>query len=167
MRTAVGVAAVLGAAALALAAPGPAATPAREVLPVEGLVPSSIAVLRGPADLDAHYYLADESALGLGRRTDAVLARYKAGAGEALLLVVAYPGAKEAGRVYRRFGTVFFPGSFDPASARIVRRIETGDWAGAACRGRYLIVILESPDRDSCEGLLRRAEDRAPAAETR
>ena len=64
---------------------------AHDVLPAEGLVPSSIAVLRDQKTLDAHYYLADEDILGLGRGTDAVIARYEAGTGEALLLVVVYP----------------------------------------------------------------------------
>jgi hypothetical protein len=150
----------------AIAAPGPAAEAARarDILPAEGLVPGSVAVLRDQAALDVHYYLADEAVLGLGRRTDAVFARYRTEAGEALLLVAAYPSAEEAGRVYGRFGADFFSGDFDPMSSRIVERIETGDWAGAARKGRIVIVVLEAPDEASCGGLLRRAEDRVPAA---
>jgi hypothetical protein len=137
---------------------------AHDVLPAEGLVPSSVASLRDQKALDAHYYLADENILGLGRKTDAVIARYEAGTGEALLLVVVYPSAKEAGRVYGRFGRDFFSGAFDPAGDRFAERIETGDWAGAARRGPVLIIVLEAPDRPSCDGLLGRAEKRAAAA---
>lgn len=136
---------------------------ARDVLPAEGLIASSVAGLRDQATLDAHYYLADEDILGLGRTTDAVFARYKAGTGEALLLVVAYPDAGEAGRVYERFGADFFSDAFDPAPGRFVEKIETDDWAGAARKGPVLIIVLESPDRAACDGLLRRAEDRVPA----
>lgn len=139
-------------------------TRTRDILPAEGLIASSIAVLRNQAALDAHYYLADEAVLGLGRKTDAVFARYRTEAGEALLLVVAYPSAEEAGRVYGRFGADFFSADFDPMSSRVIERIETGDWAGAARKGRILIVVLEAPDEASCDGLLRRAESRVPAA---
>ena len=41
---------------------------------------------------------------------------------------------------------------------------ETGDWAGAARRGPVLVIVLEAPDRPSCDGLLGRAEKRAAAA---
>jgi len=136
---------------------------ARDILPPEGLVASSVAVLRDQAALDAHYYLADEDILGLGRTTDAVFARYKAGAGVALLLIAAYPDAVEAGRIYKQFGEDFFSDAFDPARDRFIEKIETDDWAGAARKGAVLIVVLESPDRAACDGLLRRAEDRVPA----
>ncbi|MGE5741188.1 MAG: hypothetical protein ACM32H_04045, partial [Candidatus Aminicenantes bacterium RBG_16_66_30] len=140
----------------ALAAPArPAkATRARDLLPSEGLISSSVAAIRDQAALNAHYYLADEAILGLGRKTDAVFARYRTDPRETLLLVVAYPSAEEAGRVYGRFGSDFFSESFDPMSPRVVEMIETGDWAGAARKGRFLIVVLEAPDRAACEDLL-------------
>ncbi|MEN6559654.1 MAG: hypothetical protein ABFD52_02610 [Acidobacteriota bacterium] len=156
-----------GLAALGTAGLDAAAVRARDILPAEGLAASSVAVLRGPKDLDAHYYLADEAVLGLGRKTDAVFARYGTGEGEALLLVAVYPSAAEAGRIYGRFGRDFFSGAFDGASPRFVERIETGDWTGAARRGRVLIVVLEAPDRAACDGLLRGAEGRAAAAGAR
>lgn len=171
-RKALAVFALLAAIRLTgLAAPGGAAAAAalraRDLLPEEGLVASSVTALRGPKDLDAHYYLADEGVLGLGRRTDAVLARYRFEAGEALLLVAVYAADKDSRRTYENFGRDFFTGAFDPASSRHVERIETGDWAGAARRGRVLIVVLESPDRASCDALVRGAEAKASAAPSR
>ena len=164
--------AVLLAAVLAFPAGGEGAAPAaalraRDLLPDAGLVAGSVRVLRGSKDLDVHYYLADEAVLGLGPKTDAVVARYRFPAGEALVVAAVYSGDKEAGRVYGRFGRDFFPGAFDPASPRHIERIETGDWAGAARRGRALIVVLEAPDRASCEALVRGAEDRAAAGPSR
>lgn len=170
MKILAGVLALSLAAAAVAAFPGPAAaaaTRARDVLPVEGLIAASVVAVRDQAALDAHYYLADESALALGRKADAVLARYAGPGSGSLLLVVAYPDAGSAGRAYGRFGGDFFSDSFDPMTPRAVERLETGDWAGAARRGRFLIVVLESPDRDSCDGLLGRAEDRAAAPKTR
>ncbi len=165
MRKTLSVLALLAAMLFPLATPGPAAGAmrARDVLPAEGLVTSSVVSLRNQATLNAHYYLADEAVLGLGPKTDAVFARYRAGAGEALLLVVVYPAADEAGRVYERFGRDFFSESFAPGTSRFVEMIETGDWAGAAKRGSVLIVVLEAPDRAACDDLLRRSEDRLPA----
>jgi hypothetical protein len=136
---------------------------ARDILPAEGLVASSVVPLPDQAALDAHYFLAEESLLGLGRTADAVFARYRTEAGESLLLVAAYPSAEEAERVYRRFGKDFFSKAFEPAWPRFVEKIETGDWAGAARKGPVLIVVLEAPDRTSCDGLLRRAEEKAAA----
>lgn len=148
----------------AFAAPGRAAgaTRARDVLPAEGLIPSSVAAIRDQAALNAHYYLADEAVLGLGKKTDAVFARYRGEAGEALLLVVAYPSAGEASRVYDRFGRDFFSEAFDPGAPRVVEAIETRDWAGAARKGPFLIIVFEAPDRASCDGLLRRVEEKIP-----
>jgi hypothetical protein len=134
---------------------------ARDILPAAGLVASSVVPLPDQAALDAHYFLAEESLLGLGRTTDAVFAKYRTEAGETLLLIVAYPSAEIAERVYRRFGGDFFSKVFEPASPRYVEKIETGDWAGAARKGPVLIVVLEAPDRTSCEGLLGRAEEKA------
>jgi hypothetical protein len=116
--------------------------------------------IRDQAALDAQYYLADEAVLGLGPKTDAVFARYRSGAGEALLLIVAYRSATEAGRVYERFGQDFFAEAFHPGSPRTVEKIENGDWAGAAAKGPILIIVLEAPDRMACDGLLRRVEEK-------
>jgi hypothetical protein len=166
----VGRLATIAASLLLLIAPpcaAAAATRALDVLPVEGLIASSVAVLRDQAALDAHYYLADEDLLGLGRRTDAVFARYKTEGGESSILVAVYRSAEEAGRVYARFGGDFFSERFDPRAPRAVERLETGDWAAAARAGRYLIVVLESPDREACEDLLGKAEQRVPGTKPR
>ena len=169
MRKAISVLALIAAVLSPLAATGQAAgaTRARDVLPAEGRIASSVAVIRDQAALNAHYYLADEAVLGLGRKTDAAFARYRTEAGEALLLVVVYPAADEAGKVYERFGRDFFSAAFDPGAPRFVEMIETGDWAGAAKKGAVLVVVLEAPDQAACDGLLRRAEDRIPTPKTK
>ena len=164
-------------AALALAAAllAPAALPAapdqgaggfrvRDVLPADGLIVSSVVAIRDQSVLDAHYYLADETVLGRGRGTDAVFARYRAGAGEALVLAVAYPAAGDVARIYARFGSDFFSGKFEAGSSLFLERLETGDWGALARTGRVLVVVLEAPDRAGCEALLRRLLEKALAA---
>jgi len=164
---ALALAAVLFAPALIPAAPDQAAGVfrARDVLPADGLIASSIVAIRDQSFLDAHYYLADETVLGLGRRTDAVFARYRAGDGEALVLAVAYPAAGDVARIYARFGGDFFSGKFEAGSSLFLERLETGDWAAAARTGRVLVVVLEAPDRAGCETLLGRLLEKALAAD--
>jgi hypothetical protein len=135
----------------------------RDVLPAEGLDKSSVVVVRDQAALNAHYYLADETVLGLSKKTEAVFARYRTGPGVALLLIVAYPSDKEARRAYEKFGQDFFSKTFDGKSPRTLEKIETGDYAAAVPVRSILIVVLEAPDRKSCNDLARRAEERALA----
>lgn len=134
------------------------------ILPPDGLDARSVFAFRRQAALDVHYYLADENVLGMDGTAEAVLAKYRMGPGEALLLVVAYASEDAARRVYERFGADFFPGRFDKDKPRTVERIETGDYAAAVLTGPFLIVVLEAPDRKSCDELARRAEQRAAAS---
>ena len=147
------------------AAPGqaPGGNRLRDILPAEELIGSSVVSIRDQAALNAHYYLADETVLGLNRKTDAVFARYRMGGREALLLAVVYPSEEDAGRVYGRFGRDFFSGKFDPKSPRFLEKLETGDYAAAVLARSVLIVVLEAPDRKSCDDLLRRVEEKALA----
>jgi hypothetical protein len=147
----------------AAAARAPGGNRVTEILPAEGLIESSVVTLRDQAALNTHYYLADETVLGLGKRTDAVFARYRTGGRDALVLAVAYPSEEEAGKVYGRFGRDFFSKKFDPKKIRFLERIETGDYAAALRTGSFLIVVLEAPDVKSCDGLLRRIEEKALA----
>jgi len=148
-----------------LVAPGqvPERDRLRDILPDDGLDKTSVVVLRDQAALNAHYYLADETVLGLGKGTEAVLARYRTALGVSLLLVVAYPSDEEARRVYEKFGKDFFSKKFDGKSPRTLEKIETGDYAAAVLARSVLIVVLEAPDRKSCDELARRAEERALA----
>jgi len=132
-----------------------------DVLPAEGLDKTSVVVLRDQAALNAHYFLADETVLGLGEGTEAVFARYRTALGTALLLVVAYPSDAEARRIYERFGKDFFSKTFDAKSPRTLEKLETGDYAAAVPARSVLIVVLEAADRKSCEELIRRVEEKA------
>jgi hypothetical protein len=133
----------------------------RDVLPDKGLNKATAVILRDQTALDAHYYLADEAVLGLGKNTEAIFARYMAGPGEALLLVISYPSEEDARRIYERFGKDFFSKAFDGKSPRTLEKLETSDYAAAAVARTVLIIVLEAPDRKSCEELLRRVEEKA------
>ncbi|HPW17241.1 MAG TPA: hypothetical protein PLP83_02540 [Candidatus Aminicenantes bacterium] len=156
------------AAALALpasaTAPPPPQGPVRDILPDEGLIRSSVVLVRDQADLDAHYYLADETALELAGPAEGVFARYRAGGGEALVLAVAYPAEADAERVYARFGRDFFGDGFDPKARRFLAELESGDFAASARVRAVLVFVLEAPGRKSCDALLGRVEAKARAA---
>jgi hypothetical protein len=156
------------AAGLALISPGTAPAlsdvPIRDILPAEGLVRASVVLLHDQADLDAHYYLADDGVLELAGPAEGVFARYRAGGGEALVLAVAYPAEADAERVYGRFGRDFFGDGFDPKAPRFLAELETGDFAASARVRTALVFVLEAPDRRSCDTLLGRIERKARAA---
>jgi hypothetical protein len=135
-----------------------------DILPADGLDGKSVLVFHDQAALNAHYYLADETVLGLDKSTEALFARYRTGPGEILLLVVSYGSDEKARRVYERFGADFFSKRFDRKSARTLEQLETGDYAAAVRAGAFLIVVLEAPDRKSCDELARRVEERALAS---
>jgi hypothetical protein len=149
--------------ASAAAGQAPGGSRARDVLPVEDLIESSVAVVRDQAALNAHYYLADETVLGLDATTEAVFARYRTAGRDALLLAVFYPSEEDAEGAYGRFGRDFFSESFAPGKSRYLEKLETGDYAAALWRGPFLVVVLEAPDRASCDRLLGRADKKAIA----
>lgn len=132
-----------------------------EVLPADELDEKSVLVFHDQASLNPHYYLADETVLGLDKTTEAVFAKYRTGSGEALLLVVAYTSDEKARRVYERFCGDFFAKRIDAKNARTVERLESGDYAAAVRARTFLIVVLEAPDRKTCEELARKVEERA------
>jgi hypothetical protein len=132
-----------------------------DILPAGGLDKTSIFIFHDQAALDTRYYLADEKVLGLNEKAEAVFARYLAGPGEALLLIVSYPSEEEARRAHERFGGDFFSKRFDAKNARTVERLESGEYAAAVRARTFLIVVLEAPDRKTCDELARRAEERA------
>jgi hypothetical protein len=65
-------------------------------LPADGLVPESVKFFHQELAVQDRIWLGGENLLGLGLRTDAVLARYRAGGAELQLLLVEYPDAAGA-----------------------------------------------------------------------
>ena len=129
-------------------------------LPQERLEKKSLRYFHKQVSLNAHYYLADENVLLLDERTEAVLARYKEGWDKAMLLVCRYQTPGDARRAYLKFGRAYFSVAADPNKGTTIEMIENGEFAGARLAGACLILVFESPDRKSCDTLLRAAESR-------
>jgi hypothetical protein len=129
-------------------------------LPLGRLEKKSVRYFHKQVSLNAHYYLADENVLLLDEGTEVALARYKAEWGKAMLLVCRYRTPADARRAYVKFRRAFFSPGGDPNVGTTIEKIENGEFAGARLTGPFLILVFESPDRGSCESLLRSAETR-------
>jgi len=129
-------------------------------LPLERLERKSVRYFHKQVSLNAHYYLADENVLLLDERTEAVLARYREGWGKAMLLICRYRRSADARRACLRFARDYFSVRINPDAAATIEEIENGEFAGARLSGAFLILVFESPDRKSCESLLRAAASR-------
>jgi hypothetical protein len=129
-------------------------------LPRERLEKNSIRYFHKQVSLNSHYYLADENVLLLDQGTEVALARYKEGWGKAMLLACRYRTPAEARRAYLRFSRDYFSVRIDPNTGTTIQQIESGEFAGARVAGAILVLVFESPDRGSCESLLRAAESR-------
>lgn len=121
-------------------------------LPTEGLAERSVRYFHNHQILNHHYFLSHSNILRLGPRTKAVLGTYRVEAdrGKTLLLVVQYPGLKEAKRAFIHFTRAYLPES-DHGKAI---RTESGRWTAAALSERYVLVVFDAPSSEKAEELI-------------
>lgn len=119
-------------------------------LPQEGLLSENIRYLHHPTLLNYHYYLADENILNINAQTDAVLAGYRRGQKEALLLLVSYPDAEKSAASLASFFKNYLPDADNQGAAQL----ENGKWAAARVKDRLLAIVLEADSRKLSEDLL-------------
>jgi len=133
------------------------------LLPSQGLQPNSATFFHTRITLNQLYYLADENLLHLGPDTDAVIADYRLGKGEAKLIMVRYLQAARCLQARDRFRTRYLrtkrAGSPEQA---LVTKTEGGRFAGVKARGRFLVIVVEAPDARSAAALLDRAAGGLP-----
>jgi len=129
-------------------------------LPQERLEKKSVRYFHKQASLNNHYYLADENVLLLDKGTEVALGQYKEGWGKAMLLVCRYRSAADARRAYLKFGRAYFSVKTDPNAGTTIDEIDHGEFAGARLADAFLVLVFESPDRRTCESLLRTAASR-------
>jgi len=132
-----------------------------DCLPPEKLERRSIRYVHKQASLDGQFYLADENALLLDEGTEAVLGRYREARGESMLLVCRYRTPADARRAFLKFSRVYFAGKIEERGDTVVERTEFGQFAASRLAGPFLVLVLESPDRASCEALSKAAASRA------
>jgi hypothetical protein len=120
-------------------------------LPPQGLISDSIRFLHHPVVLNYHYYLADENILNLSKDADAVLATYRRGREDALLLLVMYPSSQIAQKALASFLKYYLP----EAEPRGPVVLENGKWAAALVSHRLLTIVLEADSKVLARELLK------------
>jgi hypothetical protein len=114
-------------------------------LPRESLRPDRTSYFHGNVSLNNRYFIASENIFGLDRSTDCVFAEYGTGsAGPGYLLLVRYPGDERTLAARRSFLSSYAP----DAGPEGLAQTENKKWVSAAARGRYLVIVLESPSPD-------------------
>jgi len=116
-------------------------------LPVQGLVPFSDRFFHLHQTLNYNYYLVRENVLNLSPDTDAVLARYAPGS--TYLVMVRYPGEREAAAALASFRDVVLPGS---EGVETVER-EGGAFVSSGQSGPFLALVIEAVTEAAADAL--------------
>jgi hypothetical protein len=119
-----------------------------------GLVDRSVHYLKSHVLLNQRFFIAHENILNLSRRTEAVLAQYTREKQKIHLLLIRYPGVKEAGDAYQSFMGAYLP------DAKVKDGLKTEDqkWTMARQRGEAVIVVFGAPTATDAEALLKATE---------
>ncbi len=135
-------------------------------LPAPGLIRNSILYFRRQTSLDARYVLADENVLGLNGSADAILADYASGkeGHRTSLMVIRYRSGQDAARAFGSFSRDYFMDRYKKGMKRIIASNDYDGFAGISISGQFLFIVLDAPDRRTCDSLLR--DSTAAAART-
>lgn len=123
-----------------------------------GLVDRSVRYLKSHVLLNQRFFIAHQNILNLNRRTEAVLAQYTREKEKTHLLLIRYPGVKEAKDAYQSFMGNYLP------DADGKDRIKTKDnkWTLARERGEFVIVVFGAPAAADAEALIKATEEKLP-----
>jgi hypothetical protein len=106
-------------------------------LPKPGLIAASVRPFYSHSLQNDYLTISHDNPLGIGERTEAVLARYVRQGEHHLLLVVDYASESEASRAQRDFNKTVLGG---PSLAR-----QHGRWAGSKRIRNRIVVVLDAP----------------------
>ena len=121
-------------------------------LPPDSLLKETIRYFHHYIWLNSYHFVSNENILHIQDDTDAVLAKYAVPGGRSLLLLIRYPDRPRALRAYDDFVAAYLPA----LSERVVAANESGKWVGCQLYKEYLIIVLESPHRETALDLLSR-----------
>ncbi len=116
-------------------------------LPGNGLAESRVRFFHKNTSLNLHYYLVDDNLLNLDENTDVVLAEYDPE--KIHLLLAGYSDDKSALDALNKFTSVYIPEADESGMVQV----EDGKWISAQSIGKYVIVVLDSPDSKTAEKL--------------
>jgi len=123
-----------------------------QYLPEEGLSQKTIRYFHLHQVLNHHYFISHDNLLGLGPRTNALLATYTF-AGEkdrTFLLIIQYSDSKQTEKAFHRFVKAYMP---EATSSKTVKT-ENGKWTSARLYQKYVLVALDAPSQEKAEILI-------------
>ena len=121
-----------------------------------GLVDRSARYLKSHVLLNQRFFISHQNILNLSRRTEAVLAQYSREKQKTNLLLIRYPGVKEARDAYQSFMGAYLP----DAGGKDLVKTEDQKWTMARQRGEAVIVVFGAPTAADAEALLKATEER-------
>ena len=123
-----------------------------------GRVDKSVRYLRSHVLLNQRFFIAHQNILNLDRKTEAVLAQYLRDKHKTQLLLIRYPGLKEAGDAYHSFMKAYLP----DAGGGDRSQTEDRKWTMARRRNEFVLIVFGALTETDAEVLLKATEDKLP-----
>lgn len=123
-----------------------------------GLVDKGVRYLRSHVLLNQRFFIAHQNILNLSRNTEAVLAPYLQDKQKTHLLLIRYPGLKEAGDAYQGFMKAYLP----DAGGKDRSKTEDQKWTFARQRNEFVLIVFGAPTSADAETLLKATEGKLP-----
>jgi hypothetical protein len=118
------------------------------LLPQSGLDRSQVHYFHDWLLLSRHYFLGDANILGLGKKTEGILARYRHAKSDSFaLLLVRYESAAAASLASKEFVKMTIP----QVDAQGLSETKEGKWQAVGTIADLLVIVLAAPSRS--EGL--------------
>ncbi len=124
-----------------------------------GLVDQSIRYLRSHILLNQRFFIAHQNILNLDPKTEAVLAQYLRDKQKTQLLLIRYPGLKEAGDAYQSFMKAYLP----DAGGRDRAKTEDRKWTIARRKNEFILIVFGALTEADGEALVKAAEEKLTA----
>jgi hypothetical protein len=121
-----------------------------------GLVDKSVRYLKSHILLNQRFFIAHQNILNLNRKTEAILAQYLRDRQKTHLLLIRYPGLKEAGEAFQSFMKAYLP----DAGGKDRLKTEDGKWTFARQRNEFVLVLFGSLTEADAEALLKATEEK-------
>jgi len=123
-----------------------------------GLVDKSVRYLKSHILLNQRFFIAHQNILNLNRETGAVLVQYLQDKQKTHLLLVQYPGLKEAGDAYQSFMKAYLP----DAGGKDRSKTEDRKWTFARQRNEFVLIVFGALTEADAETLLKATEEKLP-----
>ena len=121
-----------------------------------GLVEKTIHYLKSHVLLNQRFFISHKNILNLTRKTEAVLAQYIQEKQKTQLLLIRYPGLKDAKEAYQSFMKAYLP----EAEAKDRLKTEDQKWTMVRQRSEYLLIVFGAPTEAHGETLFKATEKR-------